>query len=204
MPPDPWLWLVAGSNGAGKSSSARELLGESLEIVNPDVFAVRFSPHAPEDAALSAGREAVKRTRNLIAQRRTFAVETTLSGVSYVATVRRARSHGFRVGLIYIGLASAQLAIIRVRARRARGGHDVPAGDVRRRYARGLRNLARFTALADRALFFDNSSSRHPLKRILELNHGKTIFRQTRMPIWIRRAVGLADLYRSKPTQRGR
>jgi len=200
----PWLWLVAGPNGAGKSSSARELLGESLEIVNPDVFAVRLSPHTPENAALRAGREAIQRTRNLIAEGRTFAVETTLSGRSYAATVRRARSQGFRIGLIYIGLATAQLAITRVRARRARGGHDVPPNDVRRRYARGLRNLASFTALADRALFFDNSSSRLPLKRILELNEGKTIFRLSRLPIWIRQAVGMASLYRSNPRHRGR
>jgi len=196
MAADPWLWILAGPNGAGKSSSARELLQEALEIVNPDVLAVRLSPLAPESAALSAGREAIKRTRILIAQRRTFAVETTLSGITFSRTAQRAKSQGFRVGLIYIGLTSPELAISRVRGRRARGGHDVPANDVRRRYARGLQNLVSFTDLADRALFYDNSSSKRPLKRILELNDGKTIFRQSRLPDWIRRGLRLGR-YRS-------
>ncbi|HUY26085.1 MAG TPA: AAA family ATPase [Candidatus Binataceae bacterium] len=204
MPGAPWFWLVAGPNGAGKTSSARKLLGEVLEIVNPDVFAARLSPHAPENAALGAGREAIKRTRILIAQGGTFAVETTLSGRSFAATVRLAQSRGFSVGLIYIGLASARLAIARVRDRRTRGGHDVPAQDVRRRYVRGLRNLSGFAVIADRALFFDNSSSTHPLRRILELNDGERIFRQARLPTWIRRAPGMADLYRSNPGPRGR
>ncbi len=81
MSGSPWLWLLAGPNGAGKSTYARNLLANVEEIVGPDELAYQLSQDVPESAALQAGRLAVRRRNELLEQRRSFAVETTLSAV---------------------------------------------------------------------------------------------------------------------------
>ena len=176
----PWLWLVAGPNGAGKSTYAREQL-TGLEVVGAD---------EPGGARFEAGRRAVQRRSELLGERRSFAIETTLSGRRHLELVRQAGSQGWNIGMIYIGLASADLAIQRVRERVAQGGHDVPAADVRRRYERSLRNLPLICAAVDRLTVLDNSSARAPMKRLLEASRGRLVFRQGRLPRWLSAALG--------------
>jgi len=185
---EPWLWLLAGPNGAGKSTYAPNLPVQ--EIINPDDIAREFKPDAPEKAALSAGREAIRRMLDMVERRQSFAVETTLSGQVHVQVVTRAKSDNWSVGLIYVGLRSSDLAIERVHQRTLSGGHDVPAADVRRRYERSLRNLAIVYQLADLVMVFDNSSVQRRMKKVLETQRGEIIFRAPRLPGWVSRSLG--------------
>jgi len=125
----PWVWLLAGPNGAGKSTYAPKVRADVEEIVGPDEFAYRLVPAEPERAALRAGRLAVQRRNELLRERRSFAVETTISGHGQLTLVNQARHDGWNIGVIYIGLASAELAIERVRERVRQGGHNVPPDD---------------------------------------------------------------------------
>jgi len=162
-----WFWLLAGSNGAGKSTYAPNLPVE--EFINPDDIARHLKPDAPEEAALSAGREALRRILDSIeAKRASFAVETTLSGRFHLQAVRNAKQAGWNVGLVYVGVRSADLAIHRIEQRIISGGHSVPVDDVRRRYERSLENLSTVYQLSDLALIFDNSSSKREMQRVLE------------------------------------
>ncbi len=183
-----WLWLLAGSNGAGKSTYAPSLPVDV--IINPDDIAREFEPDAPEKAALTAGREAMRRIRGLIAQRRSFAVETTLSGRLHVQIASDAKAAGWNIGLVYVGLANAEIAIGRIRQRTMSGGHDVPAEDVRRRFERSLSNLSAVYQFADLVLIFDNSSVRRKMKKILEAHRGEILFKAERLPAWVRRSLG--------------
>jgi predicted ABC-type ATPase len=196
----PWLWLLAGPNGAGKSTYARDLLADVEEIVGPDEFAYRLSRDAPESAALQAGRLAVHRRNELLERRRTFAIETTLSGRRHLLLIERARSEGWSIGVVYIGLGSPDLAIERVRERVSQGGHDVPAADIRRRYQRGLGNLAIVYERADRLVALDNSSVRKRMKLVLEVNQGSVVFRQRRLPKWLSAALRAKRRGRPKKT----
>jgi predicted ABC-type ATPase len=198
MSGSPWLWLLAGPNGAGKSTYARNLLANVEEIVGPDELAYQLSQDAPESAALQAGRLAVRRRNELLEQRRSFAVETTLSGRRHLLLIERARSEGWSIGVIYIGLGSPDLAIARVRERVSQGGHDVPAADIRRRYQRSLGNLAIVYERADRLLVLDNSSVRSRMKRVLQVNQGSVVFRQRRLPKWPSAALRARHRGRSK------
>lgn len=189
MSRNPWLWFVAGPNGAGKSTYAPNLSAAIEEIVGPDAIAEQLSPTSLETAALSAGRAAIRRIRNLLKERRSFAVETTLSGRFHLQLARSAKSQGWNVGILYIGLRNPELAIERVRQRRLRGGHDVPSADVRRRYERSLRNLPVAYQLADLGFVLDNSSARRPMKRLLAVRQGIVIFRASRLPSWLRLAL---------------
>jgi predicted ABC-type ATPase len=104
----PWLWLLAGPNGAGKSTSSAllfNLAGAIREVVNPDVIARQLLPEAPEKAALQAGRLARKRIGDLLKERRSFAVETTLSGQLHLQDVKRAKGRGLEYGPFVCGPA---------------------------------------------------------------------------------------------------
>lgn len=148
------MWLLAGPNGAGKSTYAENLEGKVAEIVQPDELAYRISRDAPEDVALTAGRLAVRRLQERVDRRASFAVETTLSGKLHLKIARQAKTAGWRIGLVYIGLVNADLAIARVSERVSAGGHNVPPADVRRRYERSLDNLSLILKLADARSFW--------------------------------------------------
>ncbi|MFG0283006.1 MAG: AAA family ATPase [Phycisphaerales bacterium JB039] len=157
----PSVIVLAGPNGAGKSTAAPYLLRGRLrisEFVNADDIARGLSGFVPEISAITAGRIMLQRIAELSAERATFAFETTLASRSFAPRIASMRSASYRFRLIFLHLASADLAVVRVRARVQEGGHDVPVAVVRRRYARGLRNLfSLYLPLADEWAVYDNS-----------------------------------------------
>jgi predicted ABC-type ATPase len=135
----PEAVLIAGANGAGKTTFARQFLQvryPTAEFLNADEIQ-REDPAFAQPVA--AGRELVRRLDALASQRRTFAVETTLSSRGYVGKLRTWTGLGYFTSLHFIELPSADFAVRRVAMRVAAGGHDVPEADVRRRFERGLR-----------------------------------------------------------------
>ena len=134
--------VIAGPNGSGKSSVIGQLDYEGREnLLDPDAVAKRIDPKNLQRAAIAAAREVIQRTRHYLRDRQSFAIETTLSGGGVIETMRAAREGGFDVYLTYVCLDTAERNIQRVRERVSRGGHDVPAEDVRRRYERSLAHL---------------------------------------------------------------
>lgn len=163
----PWFWLIAGINGAGKTTLSREpvfqaLLG-NIFIFNPDFLAAELLRDDPDLGAWSANVEAADQVEASVQERigrgESFGVETVLSTDKFRRHVDRAIEEGFNVGLIYIGLATPELAIQRVQDRVAMGGHDVPEDRVRVRWRRSIDQLAWFAPRVQRLLVFDNS---HP------------------------------------------
>ncbi len=125
----PQLWVVAGPNGAGKSTLANKYLAGRLLIVNPDVIASALAPTDPHgtQVRVQAGREAIRRQEDLLAQGVDFALETTLSGNRELALMRRAQDAGYKVNLVYVGVDAATTTLGRIAQRVASGGHTVPA-----------------------------------------------------------------------------
>lgn len=142
----PNIVILAGPNGAGKSTAAPELLQGALgvnEFVNADVIARGLSAFDPDSAAIGAGRVMLSRVRELAEQRVSFAFETTLASRTFAPWLRDLAVSGYAVHLVFLWLSSADLALERVADRVRRGGHNVPAATVRRRYDAGLRNFFR-------------------------------------------------------------
>lgn len=140
----PHAVIVAGPNGAGKSTLAPRLLVGAFAVstyVNADVIAQGLAGFDPASAAVQAGRIMLSRLEELRRRRADFAFETTLSGLSLRTAVERLHGDGYATHLFYLWLPSADMAIERVRARVALGGHSVPDGDVRRRYERSAVNF---------------------------------------------------------------
>jgi predicted ABC-type ATPase len=140
----PNLYIIAGCNGAGKTTASFTILPEMLnckEFVNADSIATGLSPFNAESVAIEAGRIMLTRIDELIKARVDFAFETTLAAKSYVSLVKVAQWAGYKVTLLFIWLDSPRTAIQRVANRVAEGGHNIPEDVITRRYQRGIFNL---------------------------------------------------------------
>lgn len=161
MSGQPHVIVIAGPNGAGKSTAAPALLRDLLgvaEFVNADVIAQGLSAFDTASVALQAGRVMLSRIRQLAAQRRHFAFETTLATRSYASWLAELKTSGYTFDLLFLSLPAPEMALARVAERVRSGGHDIPEDTIRRRYVRGLENFFRlYQPLADRWWFFDNS-----------------------------------------------
>jgi predicted ABC-type ATPase len=155
-------YIIAGPNGAGKTTFATEFLpryANCRNFINPDLLARAFSPFDPNAGMLRAGRTVLERIAEFSRARKDFAFETTLAGRSYVPWLRKLKAAGFQLHMLYLWIASPELALLRIRYRVESGGHDVPEADVRRRFGRTLTNLFRlYRPLLDTLHFFDNAS----------------------------------------------
>jgi predicted ABC-type ATPase len=152
--------IIAGPNGAGKTTFAREFLPTDeacLQFVNADLIAAGLSPFAPEAAALQAGRLMLTQIASHVAHGRSFALETTLSGLGYARQIAQWRAAGYAVALHFLALPNAEVAMERVAQRVRQGGHNIPEAVIRRRFASGWANLARYCALVDVWDVYDNS-----------------------------------------------
>lgn len=161
------LYVIAGCNGAGKTTASYTILPEILdcdEFVNADEIAKGLSPFRPEKAGIQAGRLMLQRIKSLIENGQDFAFETTLATRSYKNLVSDAQADGYFVTLIFFYLNSQDLAVKRVETRVKEGGHDIPEKVIRRRYENGLNNFFNlFRSLVDDWMFIENSGDPYKL-----------------------------------------
>src|SRR5215212_4129427 len=142
--PVPTIYLIAGCNGAGKTTFAKEFLPKEvkcLRFLNADEIARGLSPLKPSASAIRAGRLLLTQVDEHLRRRETFALESTLSGKTYIRLFQRALKSGYEIELHYLWLSSPSQAIARVRQRVQLGGHHVPVSDIRRRFKRSLDHL---------------------------------------------------------------
>jgi predicted ABC-type ATPase len=162
------IYVLAGCNGAGKSSIAGEAhRNAGLDVYDPDRVArtimarhgATVSQQAANAMAWEGGRRLLQRA---IDQRGTFAFETTLGGTTITALLGHAIGNGIPVHVWFIGLASVQMHVERVKRRVAKGGHDIPLAMIRRRYTAGPRNLVALLPGLRRLYLYDNSREGDP------------------------------------------
>ena len=157
------LYIIAGCNGAGKTTASYTVLPDILdcrEFVNADEIARGLSPFNPEEMAIEAGRLMIKRINELLGKDETFAIETTLATKSYINLVHQAQGKGYVVTLVFFWLRNPELAMQRVAERVRNGGHNIPVPTTRRRYVSGINNLFNLYAPAvDCWVVYDNSVS---------------------------------------------
>ncbi len=163
---DKTCFIVAGANGAGKTSFAQSYLpaeaGCSV-FINADMIAKGLSPFRPESASLEAGRIFLGKIADLSHQGLSFAFESTLSGTGHIKRILDLKELGYRVAIYYLTVESVELARMRVKTRVIEGGHDIPEADLRRRFGRSWSNFVNlYRPLADEWIVFDNSGH-HPV-----------------------------------------
>lgn len=191
----PSLVLLAGPNGAGKSTLYQTRVAPSFAgpFVNADIIQ-RDELHDPSMAAsYEAARIAEARRQEMLAAGQSFATETVFSHPSKLEIIKTARTRGYLVIVMHVGLDSAGLSVARVRARTEEGGHSVPEDKIRARYDRGHPLIREAVLRADRGMVFDNSRLNASPRQMLVFNAGRLVQADPRLPGWILRAYA-ADL----------
>lgn len=155
------LYIIAGCNGAGKTTASFTILPEILdckEFVNADEIAKGLSPFQPEKVAFEAGRIMLHRINELLETNKIFAFETTLATKSYKSKIKIAQEKNYKVILLFFWLQDVDLAIERVKTRVKEGGHNIEIEVIKRRYVNGISNLFNiYLPIANEVMIFDNS-----------------------------------------------
>ena len=161
------LYIIAGCNGAGKTTASFTILPEILnckEFVNADEIAKGLSPFQPEKISFEAGRIMLKRINELLISNDNFAFETTLATKSYKTKVIDAQNKKYTVTLLFFWLQNVELAIERVKTRVIEGGHNIETEVIKRRYINGIKNLFQiYLTIVDEVMIFDNSGEKPEL-----------------------------------------
>ena len=163
----PRIYVLAGTNGAGKSSlMGAMLLQHGVEYFDPDRATQRIlsantgiSQLEANSAAWHEGKRLLERA---ITEKLDFAFETTLGGKTIANLLDKALSEGIEVRIWYVGLDSVERHIARVRSRVEQGGHDIPEQRIRERYTQSRLNLIRLLPLLTELLLYDNSEEADP------------------------------------------
>ena len=202
----PCIYVLAGTNGAGKSSLGGAMFLETgAEYFNPDEAALRFRAVDPgmtqEEANSTAWHQGKRLLERAISDRLDFAFETTLGGHTIAALLHRALSEKMEVRIWYVGLASPELHIARVRSRVAAGGHDTPEAKIRERYESSRLNLVDLMPKLTELRVFDNSEEGDPRRGIaprprllLHMDHAKIVDScdLTKAPQWAKPILATA------------
>jgi predicted ABC-type ATPase len=192
------LYVLAGTNGAGKSSIGGAMLrAAGADYFNPDEAARQILEANPgssiaetNSAAWLEGKRLLERA---IAEHGTFALETTLGGATITRLLAGAIATGIDVHVWYVGLNSPELHLARVRARASRGGHDIPERDVRRRYDASRQHLIELLPGLASLRVYDNSADADPAagsapepQLLLHMERGRVVHHSelTGVPEW--------------------
>ena len=159
------LYIIAGCNGAGKTTASFTVLPEVLnckEFVNAGEIARGLSPFQPETVAIQAARIMLRRIEELMLEKADFAFETTLASRTYVNTIKQATELGYTVTLLYFWLPSPEIAKNRVKQRVLRGGHNIHEQTIVSRYYSGIKNLFElYISIADYWVIYDSSNTQY-------------------------------------------
>ncbi len=191
----PTMIVLAGPNGAGKSTlyAARVAPSFAGPFINADIIQRDELRDASPEASYEAARIASSRRAECLAQGRDFVTETVFSHPSKLDLIDEARTNGFTVIVMHVGIDSAELSVARVGARVEEGGHIVPEDKIRARYERGAPFIREAVLRAGRGLVFDNSRLNQPPRHCLTFANGRLIFALPHLPSWIR-SIYAADL----------
>ncbi|MBN1365882.1 MAG: zeta toxin family protein [Syntrophaceae bacterium] len=158
------VYIIAGPNGSGKTTFASLFLPDYVKcpnFVNADMIAGGLAPFKPRAAAIKAGKLVLQQIHEFANRGVDFAFETTLAGRSYIRTLSDLKKKGYALHLFFLWIPSPELALARIKERVREGGHDVPAEDVRRRFARGINNFFKlYEPGLDSWILFDNSKAK--------------------------------------------
>lgn len=188
--PAKQLWILAGGNGAGKSTFYQVALAPmGLKLINADLIAKVINPEHPENVSYEAAGIAERMREALLRQGTSFCFETVFSHPSKIDFIATAKTMGYETILVYIHLATAELNEARVQQRVSEGGHYVPSEKIHTRLPRTMRHIATAIALVDQAYLLDNSTHDDPFQQVAVVKKGQCVWHIEPLPAWARRMM---------------
>jgi len=179
------LWILAGGNGAGKTTFYNLFLApKGIKLVNADVIAEAISPENPENVSYAAANVAEQIRERLLQQGVSFCFETVFSHVSKIDFVANAKAQGYEIVLVYIHLDTSELNEARVYQRVTEGGHSVPVDKIHSRIPRTMKHICAVLPLVDEARLLDNSYRDNPFQQIACVKQGRRQWINDPLPHW--------------------
>lgn len=180
--------VIGGVNGCGKSSLTGALKAERKDLG----IIIDVDKTAAENGGdnISAGKAAIRKIKDCLSRGICFTQETTLSGHKTERTIKEARDRGYYIRLYYIGLDTADECLKRIENRVAKGGHNIPAGDVARRFNNRFDSLIKILPYCDEVVFFDNDNG---FIEVAEYANGEIIPKGDYRPAWLRELIGILE-----------
>ena len=186
MSGDKQLWVLAGGNGAGKSTFYNtQLQPRGLPFINADVIAKELFPEAPESHSYDAAKIAEHMRSQLLAKGESFCFETVFSHPSKIDFIANAKANGYEVVLVFIHLDNLELNLARIAQRVDEGGHTVPSEKVESRIPRTLEHIKMVIPLCDKVYVLGNQSYEKPFEKIATLSHSVLILHSDEIPSWV-------------------
>lgn len=188
----PIMFVLAGNNGSGKSTIRRALLEKRLNVkvnIDPDLIANKYKLNKEKNPDLKAGREVIHLVNQLINNKESFSLETTLSGKSSINRIIKAKENGYKIVMYFVGVDNVLLNINRVITRHKNGGHFIPKEDILRRHNSTMNNLIENLHLFDYLQVLDNTDKK--TKVVLEYENSELIYHSNEIPIWCEKLVGI-------------
>ena len=181
------LWVLAGGNGAGKTTFYNLYLARyGIKFVNADLIAKDIDRENPEGFSYHAATVAAKIREDLISQGVSFCFETVFSHESKIDFIAQAKANGYKIILVYIHLFDSSLNEARVKQRVAEGGHDVPTEKIHARIPRTMKHIKIALSIVDEARILDNSSKDDPFRQIIVMKAGNYVAKVDPLPQWAR------------------
>lgn len=181
----PTYTILAGSNGAGKSTfrtAHKELLNGT--VIDCDSIASTFKDNIPElSKNIQAGKIAVNIIKECLKNKQSFIQETTLSS-ALTSNISLAKLQDFNIKMIYIAIKDPEIAIGNINNRVSQGGHNIDRETVLKRFPKTYENLVQLSKRIDNILLIDNSDKNY--KPLLSIEKGKVIYKNENIPDWIR------------------
>jgi len=194
MPEKKQLWLLAGANGAGKSTFYTHYLsGRGIKFVNADLIAREINPDSPESVSYEAASAAAGICEAMLDQGASFCFETVFSHPSKIEFIKQAKNKTYDVVLVYIHLIDPGLNEARVHQRTLEGGHHVPAEKIRSRIPGTIMNIRQALGLVNQAWILDNSSESDRFRPIAVMKNNRYEFKVDPLPEWINEILPFQD-----------
>ncbi len=183
----PELIFVCGSNGAGKSTLTYSLLEKEkgLCFIDPDRIAKENNM-----SLIQTGKYVSVLVKRLLSENKSFIKESTITSKFDFKIIDIAKKKNYKTALIYIGLESSDLAVLRVKNRHKLGGHDVPERDIKRRYFKSINNLPKALMLFDHSIIYENTGN---YDEVLEIKNS-CIIRYSHTPKWFKECHTILNL----------
>jgi len=179
------LWILAGGNGAGKSTFYRTQLAPlGLPFINADILAKELYPQSPEEHSYDAAKLATEMRFRLLHEGRSFCFETVFSHPSKIDFVAQAKVLAYEIILVFVHLDTVYLNQARVAQRISEGGHNVPDEKVASRIPRLLQNIKKTLPLCEQVYILNNSRLDSPFQQVAIIRHGQTIQLKISLPDW--------------------
>jgi predicted ABC-type ATPase len=181
------LWVLAGGNGAGKTTFYHLYLAKyGIKFVNADFIAKEIDPQNPERLSYHSTTIAAKIREDLISQGVPFCFETVFSHESKIDFIAQAKANGYKIILVYIHLFDSILNEARVKQRVSEGGHGVPSEKIHARIPRTVKHIKTALSIVDEARILDNSSRENPFQQIIVMKAGQYEDKVNPLPKWAR------------------